>query len=500
MELKNVTEARPKRLLHLKASTTAAFFAGLDWRFYQGEQWVVSGPNGSGKSLLAALLAGRAFLPGVRLTLAPALEERVALVSFDQQREQVETGWLQARWHWLEEVDHPIVAQFLAYDSVQEINPFEIRPDDSAARQRFARRLEQIRKLLDLAPLSNHWMLHLSHGEMRRVLLARALLENPRLLVLDDPFAGLDSRMRLQLIAILAQLVRDGLPLVLMIRHADEIPPGFTHHLQLGDACLIGKLRPSGLGAAQSPPLPSAETYMTLPPAPAVPQTGPAALPLVELCDVSISYGSRIIFNKLNWTVRTGERWVVSGPNGSGKTTLLSLISGDNPAAYANDIRVFGRPRKVGESLWAIRRRIGQVSPEMQCYFNDAATCLEAVLSGRLNRDGLPVRPTRVLREEALRWLALFGLSAESAAPFGSLSAGHQRLVLLARAFFPQPPLLLLDEPCFSLDQTSRRLVLETLERILSERRQETVIYVAHRTDDIPQGFNHELRLTLRPA
>jgi len=497
MSLEKQTEAHPERLLHLKASSTALFFSGLDWSFNSGEQWVVSGPNGSGKTLLASLLAGRAFVPGVRLALAASIEYRVSLVSFDQQREQVETGWLQARWHWLEEVDHPTVANFLSYDSVNEINPFEIRPDDPADRRRFADRLRRISSLLDLSSLSERWMLHLSHGEMRRVLLGRALLEDPRLLVLDDPFAGLDRRMRQQLREILAQLVQDGLPLVLMIRHADEIPPGFTHHLQLGSSFFVSQLKPHGTDKPQvsrKPPLAS----QSRPPSSTTGQaaaTTASARPLIELHNVSISYGSRTIFRDLSWAVREGERWVVSGPNGSGKTTLLSLISGDNPAAYANDIRVFGRPRKVGESLWAIRRRIGQVSPELQCYFRGATTCLQAVLSGRLNRDGQPVQPTRKLREEAYRWLELFGLADRASAPFGSISAGRQRLVLLARAFFPRPALLLLDEPCFSLDHASRWLVLETLERILEERKKETVIYVAHRTDDIPRGFNLELRL-----
>jgi molybdate transport system ATP-binding protein len=187
--------------------------------------------------------------------------------------------------------------------------------------------------------------------------------------------------------------------------------------------------------------------------------------PIVEFHDVTVRYGRRTVLDRLDWTVRAGERWLVVGPNGSGKTTLLSLITGDNPAAYATDVRVFGHPREPGESLWPIRRRIGQVSPELQCFFDPSVGVLEAVLSGRFNDSGGALRPTRAVRAEARGWLVELGLGDAERARFGELSAGLQRLVLLARALLPHPDLLLLDEPCLNLDEASRRRVLSTLGR-----------------------------------
>jgi molybdate transport system ATP-binding protein len=210
---------------------------------------------------------------------------------------------------------------------------------------------------------------------------------------------------------------------------------------------------------------------------------------------VTIRYGRRTVLDKLDWTVLAGERWLVTGANGSGKTTLLSLVTGDNPAAYANDVQVFGRPRQAGESLWPVRRRIGQVSPELQCYFDAAVPCLDAVLSGRVNDQGERLRTTRAARESARAWLRTFGLADEERAPFGALSAGRQRLVLLARAMLPEPDLLLLDEPCLNLDDDSRRLVLGVVEDLLKTRRDETVVCVAHRADDVPRGFTRTLHL-----
>jgi len=217
--------------------------------------------------------------------------------------------------------------------------------------------------------------------------------------------------------------------------------------------------------------------------------------PVVELRGVTVRYGRRAVLDALDWSVRKGERWLVSGPNGSGKTTLLSLITGDNPAAYANDVRVFGRAREPGESLWQVRRRIGQVSPEIQCYFDPATVVLDAVLSGRFNAEGALMRPTTAVREAARGWLCELGLSDAEKACFGELSSGRQRLVLLARAMLPQPDLLLLDEPCLNLDEASRRHVLGVLERLLRARRDETVVCVAHRPDDVPRGFQQVLKL-----
>ncbi len=467
-------------------------FAGGRWVFRRGEQWAVTGPNGSGKSLLAALLAGEAPLCGVRLAFAEDVEDRVAMASFSQQQDQASGGWLQARWHSLDADDSLSVRTFLSYEGVNEINPFEVRGDETAARRSFARLLRGVSGLFRLGPLVERRMAQLSNGEMRRVLLARALLKSPRLLVLDDPFAGLDVEMRARLQAALDRLAREGLPLVLMVRHTDEMPSCVTHVLALKD------LKIAGVRKRRSPvpeDAPRAAVFPQDAPGPAAAPDAPTGEPVIELRGVTVRYGRRTVLDRFDWTVRTGERWLVVGPNGSGKTTLLSLITGDNPSAYANDVRVFGHARAPGERLWPLRRRMGQVSPELQCYFDAGVTGLDAVLSGRFNAEGHVMRASAAVRSEARAWLAELGVAEAAHAPFGLLSAGRQRLVLLARAMLPRPDLLLLDEPCLNLDTASRRLVLRALERLLRTRRDETVVCVAHRPDDVPRGFERVLRL-----
>lgn len=481
-------------VVEMKGASVGAF-AGNTWTFRRGEQWVVTGPNGAGKSYLAALLSGELPLCGIGLTFGDDIEDHVAVVTFAQQQEQASNSWLQARWHGQDD-DAVRVSRFLAYDSVNEINPFEVRDDETPKRKTFAQRLKRFAAAFHISPLWNRALVQLSNGEMRRVLLTRALMKEPRLLVLDDPFAGLDPEMRARLQKALDSLSEEGLPMVLTVRNEDEIPSCITHRLSLERVQIIGQHK---LMRHQPKPTPRGKRGGTRDVfsgevSPCRASEGRA--PVIELRDVSVRYGRRVIFEKLSWTVRAGERWVISGPNGSGKTTLLSLISGDNPAAYANDVRIFGHAREPGESLWPIRRRIGQVSPEIQCYFDSDMPCLDAVLSGRYNREGVALtRQTRTVRETARAWLNKLGLKGVDRIPFGALSAGRQRLVLLARAMLPQPDLLLLDEPCLNLDTDSKRLVLGVLERLLKTHREEAVVCVAHRPDDIPRGFCQALRL-----
>ncbi len=462
-------------------------FGDGTWTFRRGEQWAVMGPNGSGKSYLAALLAGKVPCRGDALAFGDGIEDHVAMATFSQQQDQAAGHWLQARWHSLEEDDDLSVRGFLSFESVHEINPFEVRGDDTAERRMFARQLRKVTDYFNLRPLLDRLMVQLSNGEMRRVLLSRALLKSPRLLVLDDPFAGLDAGMRVRLHSALDLLAAEGMPMVLMVRHKDEIPSWVTHVLTLKDMRIAGKRKGNGMGTVQpSGTAISGNNIAT---------NSDASEPVIELRGVTVRYGRRVVLDQLDWTVYAGERWLVAGANGSGKTTLLSLITGDNPAAYANSVRVFGHAREPGESLWSIRRRIGHVSPEIQCYFDAGMSCMDAVLSGRINANGAVMRPTRAVRDEARQWLRELGVEGVEKVRIGELSAGRQRLVLLARAMISQPDLLLLDEPCLNLDTGSRRHVLGVLERLFRKRRDETVVYVAHRPDDVPRGFDKVLRL-----
>ena len=210
-------------------------FAGKAWRFRRGQQWAVMGPNGSGKSYLAALLAGEAPLRGVQLRFGEGVEDRVALASFAQQQEQAAHGWLQARWHWMDDGGALSVRGFLSYERVNDINPFEVREGDAAERRAFARRQREASEIFRLQPLFGRRMAQLSNGEMRRVLLARAMLPQPDLLLLDEPCLNLDESARRRVLRVLERLlrVRRSETVICVAHRPDDVPRGFSQVLRL---------------------------------------------------------------------------------------------------------------------------------------------------------------------------------------------------------------------------------------------------------------------------
>ena len=225
-----------------------------------------------------------------------------------------------------------------------------------------------------------------------------------------------------------------------------------------------------------------------------------ASLPvLARLRNATVRYGNTVILRNINWTIRAGESWALLGPNGSGKTTLLSLILGDNPQVYTNDIVLFGRQRGSGESVWDIKRHIGWVSPELHLHFNTSATCFEVVASGFHDTVGLFQSPTARQRTAARRCLKRFQHVAYAGRPLFSVSAGLQRMVLLARALVKQPRLLILDEPCQGLDAAHRDSFVRAVDTLIRGRTV-TIIYVTHRPDEIPPSITRVLRLPVGVA
>lgn len=459
---------------------------GKEWVCRRNEHWVVTGPNGSGKSYLAALLADELPLCGYNLEMAPDLEESRAQVTFSQQQSAASGSWLQARWHGPGEVEDVTVKDFLSYDSVHDINPYEVVRRSPKELRNHAARLCHIAERLGLKPLLTRTVVQLSNGETRLVLLTRALLKNPRLLILDDPFAGLSPERRTVLKNFLDELAPKT-TMVLMLRNADEVPSCATDELFLDQLKIVRFAKPQPLAHHTKP------HQWILPPTFKSPAE--KGVPVIEMDGVTIAYGKRKVIDNLHWRVLKGERWLITGPNGCGKTTLISLITGDNPAAYRSPIRIFGRARKVGECIWSIRRKIAQVSPEQQTYFNPAQTVLEAVISNHLDDYGQPLPMTRQRLQKARQNLKLLDLQSSEKRTCGSLSAGEQRLVLFARAFTAAPQMLILDEPCLNLDRETRTKVLRLLSGLLETHRDMTVLCVAHRQSYVPDGFHYRLAL-----
>ena len=463
------------------------------------------GANGSGKTLLARAIAGELPIAkgeihyGFHLPAEKIPEDFVVLLSFEQQKALAGDSPPAVRWFSSEQEAAPLVRDFLSQDSVEEVNPFEVKIRPPASAIRFARSRRQIVKLLEIKPLLNSSLPSLSNGEMRKILLARALLKHPRLLILDDVFAGLDSRYRKHLKDILDRLMSHASVRILLIGpHQDSLPKGITHILWVHN-CRIAGQGPRRI-MMRDPRIRQLFEHLQFPKDRRLRRIFSKrerilkTQDLIQLKNVSVRYGKRAILSDINWSVRSGESWALVGPNGSGKSTLLSLISGDNPQAYANSIYLFGSRRGSGESVWKLKKRIGLISSELHLHFPETQTCLETVISGFHESMGCRESPSAHQRKTAQKILAYLGISKFSRVSFGSLSTGIQRMTLLARALVKAPDLLLLDEPCQGLDSAHRSRFLAIIESVLRHS-ETTIIYVTHVADEIPKGIHKVLQL-----
>lgn len=487
-------------------------FEHTRWEILSDQHWAIVGPNGSGKSTLMRAVCGQVPIVKGRIVyhfwgngrssggLSSLPQDQVAYVSFDAQREilRYQNSFHQARWNSDRGADALSVSEYLSEDQVRRINRYQVSDEqfDSAVFQ--ARRTKAI-GLLEVDGLLERSLLHLSNGERRKVFIARALLGNPRLLVLDNPFTGLDCHFRARLMRIVDGLMQGDMRVVVVTTGQDDVPDGVTHVLRVEN----------GRIAAQGPRevvLDSGSRDRTMRDErsrmagmesasrrwPEIRETDGQVL--LRMDNVKVSYDGVKVLDEINWTVRRGENWALLGPNGSGKTTLLSLILGDNPQAYANRITLFGRRRGSGESIWEIKERIGWIASELHLYYPGAVPCFDVVCSGFFDSVGLYRRCSDEQRKTASTWMNRLGIAGYADAMLGRISEGEQRMVLLARALVKHPWLLILDEPCQGLDRDNRERVLRIIDMVGSQI-DTSVIYVTHRPDDVPNIITHVMRL-----
>ena len=451
----------------------------------KGEQIAIVGDNAAGKSRLVEVLTGHypLLLNEVQFDFSPSksslVSDNLKYISFrDSYGEQDGTYYYQQRWnqHDIAE-DTPKVGQLLKSNTFSQ--------------------------MFHLDELADKYIISLSSGELRKFQMAKALATNPRILILDNPFIGLDAQTRKDFRNLLETLTREtSMLVILVLSKRDDIPDFITHVLPVVGLRLLPKMRLEEY-RKQYAAIPRPELSEEI-------KDWIADLPVRELKesdfyphnggeilrfrDVSIRYGERTILQPLNWTVHEGERWALSGPNGSGKSTLLSLVCADNPQAYACNIELFGHRRGTGESIWQIKKHIGYVSPEMhRAYLKDIPS-IDVVASGLCDSVGLYVRPKPEQKQTCLDWMRVFGVDGVADRSFLQLSNGEQRLCLLARAFVKDPELLILDEPLHGLDDRNRSLVRQIIKQFCL-RKHKTLVMVTHYQEELPDCITHSLHL-----
>ena len=511
----------PKTLISLRGAVISNPLRRLaspaDFELCQGETIAVVGANGSGKSTLLEMIRGGFFLREgtLRFDLDDEPYRAIRTVEFDNAYSTSETQYYyQQRWQAFEREAAPLAGELLG-----------------------AAKDDRLFEILDITPLLGKEIITLSSGELRRFSIARVLLKRPQVLILENPFIGLDPPTRNTLCLLLEQLRRQlGISIVMTLTDLERIPALVTHVYTMTGGRISAKMpagdihdgghRPSlevdaSLTLGHSAPsltpvgtqLPAADCS-----ARGTGDTGAVILPqlrqtqrfdkVVEMRDVNISYGERQIFNNLNWSVHSGEKWNVTGPNGSGKSTLLSLVNADNPRAYSLDITLFDHRRGTGESIWDIKRHIGFLSSEMHSSFITSDTVLEILRGGLDDRygDGRIIADcdtfvdggtnTKDDTEDILlmRWLRIFGAEELANRRYNTLSSGEQRYILLIRAFVKDPDLLILDEPFQGLDPDKRHRAAEVIEAFCAIPNK-TLIFVTHYIDEVPGVVTHTLQL-----
>lgn len=461
------------------------FHHPLTLSLIDGEHLAIVGPNGGGKSLLVDTLLGKYPLKEGKLTcdFSPSatntIYENVKYIAFRDTYGAADASYYyQQRWNSTENEESPLVREALG-----EVKNEHLR--------------DELFALFDMESMLDKHLILLSSGELRKFQLTKTLLTNPRVLIMDNPFIGLDAKTRNQLHALLKKLTEVGsLQVVLVLSKTDDIPAFITHVLPVENKTCGEKLTCEAYIARNNhATLPGlspekAERIINL-------SYGDNLLTsehVVDLNKVSICYGERTILKELNWTVLRGEKWALSGENGAGKSTLLSLVCADNPQSYACDITLFGRKRGSGESIWEIKQHIGYVSPEMHRAYLKNLPTIDIVASGLHDSIGLYKKPRPEQMSVCEWWMDIFGISGLKDRPFLQLSSGEQRLALLARAFVKDPELLILDEPLHGLDMKNRRMVREIVEAFC-HRRDKTVIFVTHYESELPPSIDRRLFL-----
>ncbi len=456
----------------------------ISFNINEGEILAITGPSGSGKTTLGNVLSGNIQ------TNQGIINKNINHATYIPQQEDFLNVSQQKSTHYSSRYEYNNESLPTVKNYLNNINGSET---------------DRIISDLKLDLLTNTKLLHLSNGERKRTQIAASLLKNSDLLVFDQPFTGLDTESKKILHQVILHLKKQK-KIIAIICNEDEIFVGTEFILELKDGEMRQYLPLSRFEKQTSEgyeyPINKdvfndlnfnhKKTFNTI----------------IRMNNVNVSTEGKKILTNINWTIKNGEKWVLSGDNGAGKTTLLSLITADNPQGYANNIILFDNKRGSGESIWDIKKNIGFVSPELHSYFlrgqgiNNSIpglkskkniysklSCIDVITSGINDEVGFSLSDSKNQVEMAEKWMNLLNISHLSESAYVNISLGEQRSLLLARALIKLPPLLILDEPCQGLDQKQTALFISLLFQI-NQFINFTLIYVTHNKNEVPLWIN----------
>lgn len=454
-----------------------AVLQDLDWTIRRGDNWVLGGVSGSGKTSLAkAIVKEEKFLGDISINfdLNSNLPAQVLFVSSWYQFKNLEGDanfYYQQRYNHKQAKDTLTVqAELAKYGNEQNLAIAEV---------------SRLLSALNFSTFKDSQLIELSSGEHKKLQLIKALWLKPQLLVIDQPYTGLDVASRQNLNELLDEITNQGVSL-LLISNDEELPANINRFAIIENGQIHERSSFERTSIVHHKILGALPRFLTERPVYLTDE-------IISMKNVNIRYGEKEVLKNVNWEVKAGEKWLLQGHNGSGKSTLLSLINGDHPQAYANDIHLFGHKRGSGESIWDIKKRIGLISPEFHWYFDHSATVWESIASGFYDSVGLfqHIPYSKKIQLEEL--IEYFDLKQDKNELLRTLPLGKQRLVLLARTIIKNPQLLILDEPCQGLDLQQTQHFNQLVNELSNNGM--TMIYVGHFETQLPTCIEKRILL-----
>ncbi|TDG35462.1 ATP-binding cassette domain-containing protein [Pedobacter changchengzhani] len=449
----------------------------LNWTINDGENYVLLGESGSGKTSLAKIIAGlQSGIGQVEINFNPDSNLPAEVLFVES-------------WYQFKNLDG--VANFYyqqRYTSQQAKDTLTVHAELVNYGKEKNLHLDQVEPVLDalnFSSFASSQLIELSSGEHKKLQLVKALWLKPQLLIIDQPYTGLDFTSRKNLNILLDKITNEGVQLIL-ISNDHELPLRINRFAEIKD----GQIKVSKTKEINSVKYEKHDREI-----PSFLKESPiySSENMVTMIDVNISYGEKQVLKNINWEVKAGEKWLLQGHNGSGKSTLLSLINGDHPQSYANELYLFGNKRGSGESIWDIKQHIGLISPEFHWYFDAKATVWQSIASGFYDTVGLFQQLPYTKSTQVDELVEYFGLTAQKNELLTALPLGKQRLVLLARTIIKNPELLILDEPCQGLDQQQTQDFNQLVDELCSNGM--TVIYVGHFESQLPSCLERRILL-----
>ena len=455
----------------------------LNWTMRMGEHWLIIGPNGSGKTTLLRTIRGYQWPdPGLKskrvynfdeeASESPVgLEDKIAWVSSEQQQRYQRNEWnLTGR--------EIILTGFWYSDLLYE------KPTANQIK-----RTQQLIKQINIHTLADQYYDQMSEGELRKVLIARALVCQPKILILDEFCNGLDLHSRHKLLSFINRMARLGTQIIMSAHRKSEVISSITNIAILENGCIT----------QQGTSIEMNKTNFYLKDNRRIKKTTTVSAPLnkgksglhVHIHKADIYYKKIKILRKINWEIKPGQNWLVTGPNGSGKSTLIKLVYGDLSCAWGGKVNRFDARGQL--TILEARPMMGLVSSSLHILYKEDITVEHAVASGFFSSIGLIEQTLIYQKQRVQNILKKLNLVSIAKKNIQNLSFGQMRKVIIARALVIKPRLLLLDEPLDGLDDIFRGELINYFST-LSEAGT-NLIMVSHHDEDIPEIISHRIRL-----